>query len=130
MQIAKLRRAASAAAALVAATETTSIVGWKNGYWKPVDDFATLLNSALHEGSVGQHPAFWQSIVNKTIGTVADDEFAVRTVMQQRTLYGQVAWFSQEIRCFSQQPVTRTHNRFALARAFCEALKTESHPNL
>lgn len=102
----------------------------KREYWMPVHTFSRQLKSALSDGIVGKHKSFWQSVVNRVVELMADDEYVVRQVMRQSTLYKQVDWLCAEATIFPSNPMTKTHNRFKLVKSLFEALKETSHPDL
>src|SRR3990167_801941 len=63
----------------------------------PTTKFVHELRGALHEGTVGKHPHFWQGVVNGVLKEVASDEKSVKLI------------------------VGGEHTRYALVTAFCKA---------
>lgn len=132
MRIATLRRQASALFALMRAHRTSPVHdnGWKAKVVPAIAELSHSLRSGLHEGVVGEHEDYWQQVVNKVIKAVAADEYIVRQLAGQKTLFAQVKELSLELTLYAGEPMVKTHNRYALILALCDAMKCVNHPRL
>ena len=94
----------------------------------PTTKFVHELNGALHEGTVGKHTPFWQSVVNGVLKEVASDEKSVKLIVgSEHSLYEQVKKLVDELEAFTGRPMIRGHNRYALVTAFCKSLARSDH---
>jgi hypothetical protein len=89
----------------------------------PMNTLVKDLRGALHEGTVGKHPEFWDIVIENVITDVSHDAHAKKLLSAgEPSTFGQMHKLVDELEAFPSRPFVRGHNRYELVVAFCNRL--------